>query len=95
MVVYWLMHETYFKGNVMTEVEREKIKLRSTYMNGVALIVLGLGGLGPAFALLNKFEWTALLMAFIWLWAGGMSSWEIHKMAERNLDRLSDLEKAV
>lgn len=79
----------------MTEVEREKIKLRSTYMNGVALIFLGLGGLGPAFALLNTFDWTALLKAFIWLWAGGMSSWEIHKIAERNLNRLSDPKKEV
>jgi hypothetical protein len=75
----------------MTEVEREKIKLRSTYLNGVALIFLGLGGLGPAFAIFNTFEWKSLLMALVWLWMGGMSSWEIHKIAERNLDRLLHL----
>lgn len=74
----------------MAEVEREKIKLRSTYLNGIALVFLGLGGLGPAFALANTFEWKGLLLALVWLWAGGMSSWEIHKMAERNLDRLLD-----
>ncbi|MCP1198780.1 hypothetical protein [Notoacmeibacter sp. MSK16QG-6] len=77
----------------MSETEREKIKLRSTYLNGVALIFLGLGGLGPAFTLihsLNFFEWKNLVIALIWLWAGGMSSWELHEMAARNLDRLSE-----
>jgi hypothetical protein len=29
----------------MTEAQREKIKLRSNYLNGVALIFLGLGDL--------------------------------------------------
>lgn len=74
----------------MTETEREKTKLRSNYLNGVALIFLGLGGLGPAFALVNTFEWKNLIMALVWLWMGGMSSWELHRMAERNLDRLSE-----
>ena len=74
----------------MTETEREKIKLRSTYLNGVALIFLGLGGLGPAFALYSSFEWKNLFMALVWIWMGGMSSWELHRMAERNLDRLSE-----
>lgn len=72
----------------MGEVEREKIKLRAAYLNGLALIFFGIGGFGPAFALMNSYEWPKLLMAFVWLWAGGMSSWEIHKMAERHLERL-------
>ena len=74
----------------MTEAQREKIKIRSNYLNGVALIFLGLGGLGPAFAMLNTYEWKGVILALVWIWMGGMSSWEFHKMAERNLDRLSE-----
>ena len=75
----------------MTETQREKVKLRSTYLNGVALIFLGLGGLGPAFALLDNLDLRSSILALIWVWMGGMSSWEVHKMAERNLDRLSEV----
>lgn len=74
----------------MTESEREKIKLRAAYLNGLALIFFGIGGFGPAFALLNIFQWKNLIGAVVWLWAGSMSSWELHKMAQRGLDRLSD-----
>ena len=79
----------------MTEAEREKIKLRAAYLNGLALIFFGLGGLGPAFALLDSafqgtIEWVVVGSALVWLWAGAMSSWELHKMAERRLNLLSE-----
>ena len=74
---------------MITETEREKIKLRAAYLNGIALIFFGLGGFGPAFALLNDFSWKSAAMALVWMWAGGMSSWELHKMADRHLNRLS------
>ncbi len=73
----------------MTEAEREKIKLRANYLNGVALLFLGLGGLGPLFAVLASGDWKSVLIALVWLWAGGMSSWEIHQQAQRQLNKLT------
>ena len=70
----------------MTDSEREKIKLRATYLNGVAL--LGLGGLGPLFSFLVSGGGKSIWVALIWLWAGGMSSWEMHGLAMRQLDKL-------
>ncbi|OWY18244.1 hypothetical protein B6V73_00035 [Thioclava sp. JM3] len=77
----------------MTEAKREKIKLRAAYLNGLALIFFGIGGFGPAFALLNTFQWKNLIVALVWLWAGGMSSWELHQLAQRKLDELSVTEE--
>jgi hypothetical protein len=74
----------------LTETEREKIKLRASYLNGLALIFFGIGGLGPAFTMLNTFEMKNLVIGLVWLWAGGMSSWELHRMAQRHLDRLTE-----
>ena len=72
----------------MTDSEREKIKLRATYLNGVALLLLGLGGLGPLFSFLVSGGGKSIWVALIWLWAGGMSSWEMHGLAMRQLDKL-------
>lgn len=72
----------------MKESQREKIKLRASYLNGVALIFLSLGGLGPAFVAIQGVETKALIVAIFWLWAGGMSSWELHQTAQKQLDKL-------
>ena len=74
----------------MTDSEREKIKLRAAYLNGLALIFFGIGGFGPAFVLLETFQWKNLILGVVWLWAGGMSSWELHRLAQRKLDKLSE-----
>lgn len=73
----------------MTEADREKIKLRAAYLNGLALIFFGIGGFGPAFALLSTFQWKNVILALVWLYAGSMSSWELHRLAQRKLDELS------
>lgn len=72
----------------MKESQREKIKLRANYLNGVALIFLSLGGLGPAFVAIQGLETKALIGAAVWLWISGMSSWELHEMAQKQLDKL-------
>jgi hypothetical protein len=74
----------------MTEAEREKIKIRAAYLNGLSLIFFGIGGFGPAFAILSSHDGRSIFVALVWLWAGGMSSWELHKMAQRHLDKLPD-----
>jgi hypothetical protein len=42
--------------------------------------------------MLNTYAWKSVILALVWVWVWmcGMSSWEFHKMAERNLDRLSE-----
>lgn len=72
----------------MKESDREKIKLRANYLNGVALIFLSLGGLGPAFVALQGLDTKGIIGALIWLWAAGMSSWELHEMAQKQLSKL-------
>ncbi len=38
----------------MTDATKEKIKLRANYLNGLALLFVGLGGLGPLFITLQS-----------------------------------------
>lgn len=76
----------------MTDGEKEKIKLRANYLNGVALIFMSIGGLGPFFIAYQTFEWIKMLYSLVFLWAGGMSSWELHKMAQRQLAKLDEKE---
>lgn len=72
----------------MTDGEKEKIKLRASYLNGVALVFLSLGGLGPFFIAYQSLELSKILYSLIFLWVGGMSSWELHQMAQRQLSKL-------
>lgn len=93
----FMLQETNFhadtkEGSNLTEADREKIKLRASYLNGIAIVLLALGGLGPAFALLNTFEWHNFLLALFSVFTGGMSSWELHQLAQRQLDRLAQPE---
>ena len=80
----------------MTDAKKEQIKLRASYLNGIALLFMGLGGLAPAFAvyqnlLKQDFQWGQILAAIICLYVGGMSSWEMHRMAQKQLSQLDSL----
>jgi hypothetical protein len=78
----------------MSDAQKEKIKLRANYLNGLALIFIGLGGLAPVFlALQSTRNYWEVGASLIWLWCGGMSSWEIHRAAQRHLDKLNDIEQ--
>jgi hypothetical protein len=72
----------------MTDCEKEQIKLRANYVNGIALIFMGLGGLGPVFLELRNLTVFSMGMAVVWLWAGGMASWELHRQAQKVLRKL-------
>ncbi|WP_158659354.1 hypothetical protein [Paracoccus denitrificans] len=72
----------------MKDSEKEQIKIRAAYLNGLALIFFGIGGFGPAFAAFNTYEWPKMVMGLVWFWAGGMSSWELHRCAQRYLAKL-------
>lgn len=74
----------------MTESQKESIKLRASYLNGLALIFFGIGGLAPLFAAMQTFEIRNLIAGLVFLWAGGMSSWELHGMARRELKKLDE-----
>lgn len=83
----------------MTDAEKEQIKLRANYLNGLALLFAGLGALGPAFAIYHRilssmtFDVTELktqvLVALVMLCAGGFSSFDLHRQAQRELKKLS------
>ncbi|MCR4267093.1 hypothetical protein [Nitratireductor sp. ZSWI3] len=72
----------------MTEGEKEKIKLRANYLNGLSLIFMGLGGLGPVYTAMQTLETRSLAIALFFLLAGGMSSWELHSIARKELNKL-------
>lgn len=79
----------------MKESQREKIKLRANYLNGTALIFLSLGGLGPAFVAIQGLDIKGIIGAIVWLGVSGMSSWELHEMAQKQLDKLDATELPV
>ena len=78
----------------MTDAEKEQIKLRANYLNGLALPFAGLGALGPAFAIYHRilssttFDVrelkTQALVALVMLCAGGFSSFDLHRQANGN-----------
>lgn len=74
----------------MRDSEKEKIKLRASYLNGVALIFLSLGGLGPFFLVYQTFDFSRIFPALIFVWVGGMSSWELHQLAQKQLNKLDN-----
>lgn len=83
----------------MTDSEKEQIKLRATYLNGIAIAVAGVGMVAPIVAVYqtlaagtSQLTWEYMLalgviLAFTWEFSTGF-----HKSALRHLEKLSQAE---
>ncbi|KFB08850.1 hypothetical protein [Nitratireductor basaltis] len=74
----------------MKDSEKEKIKLRANYLNGISLIFMGLGGLGPMFLAMQTMDFERIVFALSFLGAGIFSSWELHTLAQKELNKLKE-----
>ncbi|WP_320176702.1 hypothetical protein [Roseovarius pacificus] len=75
----------------MTESEREKVKLRANYINGVAIAFAAVAVIAPLYGLVyNPTELKKFAVGIFIAFGGGMSSWELHGMAQRTLSKLDD-----
>ncbi|RWN42600.1 MAG: hypothetical protein EOR96_09690 [Mesorhizobium sp.] len=74
----------------MTEGERERIKLRANYLNGLGLIFAAAGGIGPAILMIYRMETKWLIVGLMLLWAGLMASYELHSLAMKHLKKLDE-----
>lgn len=73
----------------LSEGQRERIKLRATYMNGVAVGLILVGGLSlPTTIALNARSRSELLLAFALLLFSVVASPYIHLTATKGLRRL-------
>ncbi|RWD35580.1 hypothetical protein [Mesorhizobium sp.] len=56
----------------MTDGEKEKIKMRATFANGIGLAIVAAGGLAPMIAIMTKqFDQSSILKGFV-LFAGAL-----------------------
>lgn len=72
----------------MTDAEKEQVKLRANYLNGLALALAAAGGIGPATLMIYRFEPKWVAVGVILLITGLRSSWDLHQTAMRHLEKL-------
>lgn len=72
----------------MTDGKKEQIKLRANYLNGIAVVFLSIGGLAPFFIAYQSLDWWKIFVSLGLLGLAGVSSWEIHRMAQNYLSKL-------
>jgi hypothetical protein len=77
----------------MTEGEKAAVKLRASYLNSAALILLSLGGLAPLVVTLQTFEWRRVIFSAIWLGIAVLSSRFLHETAQNELLKLHKAEE--
>jgi len=77
----------------MMDGEKAATKLHASYLNGVALIVLSLGGLAPLVAVMQSFEWKRAIFSAIWLWIAVLLSRLLHETAQSQLSKLDKAEE--
>lgn len=68
-----------------SEGEKERIKLRANYLNGLAIALFAVSVVAPVVAAFGARDWLAVLASLVLVWAGGMGSWELHKLAQKTV----------
>lgn len=79
----------------MSDREKEKIRLRATYFNGIAMVLMAAGAIGPYVAIAQTFNreeigYTEVVSTLFFVLGFAWFSMKAHEKAVAILDQLSD-----